>query len=172
MTVLFELGPEFLDTEDVPFSVDDLKFGYERGWLRASTVIDRAVHEVERGQGDPVLVAVAALLRDDMSELPDALARLDSPDHIHDPQESARKWLYLQLKAAYDRRQDLDDPLGVVEEIYADFDYPPTVEGFVRYMPLRPGDEPGTAALIGRWAAFLRGEREALRTGTSGDGGA
>jgi hypothetical protein len=143
MTISFELGPEFLDREDVPLSVDDLKFGFERGWLRASTVIDWAVHEVERGDEDPALFEVASLRRGDVDELPDVLPRLDSPDHIHDPRELARKWLYLQMKAAYDRRQDLDDPLGVGEEIYADFDYPPTVEGFVRYVPLRPGDEPG-----------------------------
>ncbi len=163
MTIAFELGPEFFDREDVPLSVDDLKYGFERGWLRPSTVIDRAVREIERGDDDPVLLEVASLLRDDVDELPDVLAQLDSPDHVHDPRESARKWLYLQLKAAYDRRQDLDDSLGVVEQIYADFDYPPTVEGFVRYMPLPPGDEPGEAALVERWAAFLRGERDALR---------
>jgi hypothetical protein len=51
----------------------------------------------------------------------------------------------------------------VVEQIYADFDYPPAVEGFVRYMPLRPGDEPGEAALVERWAAFLRSEGDALQ---------
>jgi hypothetical protein len=167
MTISFEVGPEFLGREDIPLSVDDLKFGFDRGWLGASTVIDWAVHEVEGGDADPVLFEVASLLRDDVDELSDVLARLDSPDHIYDPRESARKWLYLQMKAAYDRRQDLEDPLGVVEEIYADFEYPPTVEGFVRYMPLGPRDEPGDAALVDRWADFLRDEHDALRAGSS-----
>jgi hypothetical protein len=103
------------------------------------------------------------LLRDDVDRLPEVLARLDSPDHIHDPRESARKWLYLELKAAYERRSDFVDPLGVVEEIYGDFEYPSAIQGFVRYMPLRPGDEHGEAALVERWAAFLREEHEALR---------
>jgi hypothetical protein len=57
--------------------------------------------------------------------------------------------------------------LGVVEQIYADFDYPPAVEGLVRYMPLQPGDEPGEAALVERWAAFLHGEHEALQADRS-----
>jgi hypothetical protein len=94
------------------------------------------VREVERGDEDPLLLEVGSLLRDDVDELPGVLARLDSPDHIHDPRESARMWLYLQLKAAYERRRGLDDPLGAVEQIYADFEYPPAVERCVRYMPL------------------------------------
>ncbi len=158
-----ELGLEFLEREDLALSLDDLKYGFERGWLRASTVVDSAVREVRRGDRDPILLEVASLLRDDLDQLPDVLAQLDFPEHIHDPREAARKWLYLKLKAAYDRRQDLDDPLGTGEEIYANFDYPPTVESFVRYMPLRPGDDAGESALLKRWSAFLGSEHEALR---------
>lgn len=167
MTIVFEMGLEFLEREGVRLSVDDLKFGLERGWLRASTVIDWAVREVDGGDDDAVMLEVASLFRGDVDELPGVFAQLDWPDHIHDPRESARKWLYLQLKAAYERRDELRDALGVVEEIYADFDYPPTIEGFVRYMPLRPGDEPGLAALVERWAAFLHDEHDALRADRS-----
>ena len=163
MTVTFELGTDFLAREGIQLLVDDLKYGFEHGFLRALTVVDAAVLGVDRGDDDPVLMQVASLLRDDIDELPETLAQLESPDHIHDPRESARKWLYLQLKAAYDRRQDLDDALGVVEEIYADFDYPPSIQGFVRYMPLQPGEESGEAALFERWANFLRSEHDTLR---------
>lgn len=162
MTVSFELGSKFFDREEVQLSVGDLKYGFERGWLRPWTVVELAVLAFERGDDDPVILEIASLLPDDVGGLPDLLAQIDSADHIHDPRESARKWLYLQLKAAYENRQDLHDPLGVVEEIYADFDYPPALEGFVRYMPLQPGKEPGEAALFERWARFLRDERDAL----------
>jgi hypothetical protein len=163
MSASFAVGREFLQREDIPLSVDDLKYGFERGWLRGATVIDWAVREVERGDADAVLLEVASLLREDVDTLPDVLRILDSPDHIHDPRESARKWLYLQLKAAFDRRDALGDPLAVVEQLYADFDYPPAVERLVRYMPLQPGDEPGEAALMVRWEEFLRVEHDALR---------
>jgi hypothetical protein len=162
--ISFELDTEFLGREEIPLSVDDLKFGFERGWLQPETVIDWAVREVQRGDDNEVLLDVASLLRDDVDDLPGVLARLDWPDHVRDPRESARKWLYLQLKAAYERRRDLDDPLGAVEQIYADFEYPPSVESFVRYMPLRPGDDSGENALLRRWAAFLETEHDALRT--------
>jgi hypothetical protein len=69
------------------------------------------------------------------------------------------------VAAAYQRRHDLADPLGVVEQIYADFDYPESVDRFVRYMPLQAGDEPGEPALLERWRAFLIAERESLQSG-------
>lgn len=34
---------------------------------------------------------------------------------------------------------EVDDPLGEVEEIYSDFDYPEEMENFVRYMPASNG---------------------------------
>ncbi len=71
-------------------------------------------------------MALGSLLRDEVGRVPDVLELLDDPERVHDPRESARKWLYLQLKAAYDERERLSDPLGVVEEIYADFDCPPS----------------------------------------------
>jgi hypothetical protein len=39
----------------------------------------------------------------------------------------------------------------------------PAVAPFVRYMPLRPGDEPGTGPLIDRWRDYLTSEGTTLR---------
>lgn len=74
-----------------------------------------------------------------------------------------RKWLYLQLRAAYLARDELSDPLGVGESSYADFDYPSRVARFVRYMPVQPGDVPGNDAIVARWSTFLDSELACLR---------
>jgi hypothetical protein len=79
-----------------------------------------------------------------------------------EPELSARKWLYLVLKATYDVRQQLPDPFGTVEGIYADFGYPPAIEGFVRYMPAAIGVEAGLPAMTTGWRAYLAAERRAL----------
>ena len=47
-----------------------------------------------------------------------------------------RKWLYAILLHIYNKRDQYADPLELVEIIYADFDYPDEIEGFVRYMPI------------------------------------
>jgi len=144
-------------------TAEDLGYGFERGFLKPADVIAFAAHEMGCRADDDVLVALGSLLRDEDGRVPDVLEILDDPERVHDPRESARKWLYLQLKAAYDEREWLSDPLGVVEEIYADYDYPPAVAPFVHYMPLRPGDEPGVGPLMARWADYLAREGVALR---------
>lgn len=154
---------DFLVGEAVPLSPDDLKHGLDRGYVQAATAIDLAAREVDNGTDDSLMLDLACLLRDQVDDVGPLLRRLESPDHVHDPRESARKWLYLQLKAAFDRRGQLPDALRTVEEIYAEFDYPKTIEHVVRYMPLRDGDTPGEAALLTRWADFLEEEHVQLR---------
>ena len=78
------------------------------------------------------------------------------------PPQSVRKWAYLELKAAYEMRDRLRDPLGVVEEMYAHFDYPAKVAAFVRYMPPPPGAPVGEEALYDRWSTYLAEEAAEL----------
>lgn len=163
MSVSFEVSAAFVLAEDVPMTAENLEYGFRRSFLKPTDLIDLASHEVACGADDDVLVALASLLRDETGRVPEVLELLDDPERVHDPRESVRKWLYLQMKAAYEARARLNDPLGIVEEIYANFDYPPTVTPFVRYMPLRPGDEPGTGPLMDRWRHYLASEGTALR---------
>jgi hypothetical protein len=163
VNVSFEVNPEFLRREDIPLSPDVVQYGYERGWLHPATVLDWARREAERDPDNLALVRLASVHHDDLLDLEDALAHVQVAPGAGSAADPLRTWLYLQLKAAFDSRQDLGDPLGVVEQIYADFDYPAALESFIRYMPLRPGDVPGDAAMIERWAAFLQQERDALR---------
>ena len=53
----------------------------------------------------------------------------ESPDKI------AGKWLYLLLFWIYENRDVYEDPFQVVEQVYAEFSYPRSMEPFVRYMP-------------------------------------
>lgn len=162
MTVVLELDQLFVRQENIALDAEDLRYGFEHGFLKSTAVVELAAHEVGRGSSDPVLQDLASLLRNETHRVPEVLRSLDDPERIHDPRESRRKWLYLQLKAAYGARDRITDPLGLVEELYADFDYPPSIASFVRYMPLRPGDEAGEDALMRRWAEFLHSEHRSL----------
>ena len=94
MTVTFDFAAEFFEQQGVPLSVDDLKYDFERRWLSASTVIRHAVEAVKSGDDDSDLLGIACLLSDQVDEVPDLLVRLELPGRVHDPRESARKWLY------------------------------------------------------------------------------
>lgn len=74
----------------------------------------------------------------------------------------SRRWLVAFLTDLYDKRDAIADPLGEVERIYADFDYPESVESFVRYMPASDGYDPAAhsheqnvARLFENWKRFL-----------------
>lgn len=161
-----QVASEFVAAEGLQMDAEDLRFGLDRGFLTPAGVIDLAMREVERGSADPVLHDLGALLSDEKGRVPDLMTTLDDPERIHDPRESMRKWLYLQLKAAYQKRNRMNDPLAVVEEIYSDFEYPAAIASFVRYMPLQAGETGGIQALMNRWADYLDREHELLTGGT------
>jgi hypothetical protein len=124
-----------------------------------------AADAVRRGASDPTLLELAELERDDAVAARALLRALDPEEAELFPPESVRKWTYLELKAAYEIRDRLKDPLGVVEQIYADFDYPAAVAGFVRYMPPPEGAAIGEGAVYDRWATFLVKEASELAAG-------
>ncbi len=76
----------------------------------------------------------------------------------------SKKWMYFLLLWIYENRSIYEDPLQLVEDIYAEFDYPPCIENFVRYMPLNGPDlgslEKNTARLYDRWRSYLENQEK------------
>lgn len=163
MTTVLELSAAFLRSEDIALAATDLRYGLAHGYIKPQVVIEIATDEARRGSKDPALVEIADLLSDEADRVAEVLEMSAPRDSDH----PARKWLYLELKAAYLNQDRLPDPLGLVEELYAEFDYPADVARFVRYMPILPDDEPGVAGLMRRWSAFLEREHAALLRSTS-----
>jgi hypothetical protein len=162
MNIRFELDAAAVIRERITLRAEDLRYGLDNRFIDPAAVVDLATYALEHGDGDEVMQELACLLSDEYDRVPEILTELDDPERFYDPRDAARKWLYLELAAAYRCRDLLADPLQVVEEIYADFDYPPTISNFVRYMPLQPGDEAGEAALFQRWRNYLDSERKRL----------
>jgi hypothetical protein len=162
VNIKFELQPSAVIQEGIPLRAEDLRYGLENCFLSPAAVVDLAVYAVENGDDDEVMQNLAGLLRDELDRVPDILAELDDPERFYDPRDAARKWLYLELAAAYRCRDQLADPLQVVEQIYADFDYPPAIARFVRYMPSQSSDRPGEAGIFQRWSDYLDSERRRL----------
>lgn len=141
---------------------EDLRLGVSLGLISPRTAVNVASHAVAGGSTDPRLLDVAKIDPNDIASVRDALRTTDPEEAELFPPQSVRKWTYLELKAAYEMRDRLPDPLGVVEEIYADFDYPATVAPFVRYMPPSAGAPVGEEALYDRWSRYLTEEAAEL----------
>lgn len=94
----------------------------------------------------------------DVQALIDTLA-----DSTQDSVEDIRlAWMRVILAWVYYNSDDFEDPLGVVESIYADFDYPKEIYNLVRYNPpldgYRPQDhsrEENTARLMDLWRRYV-----------------
>jgi len=148
--------PPFLIDLGIAFAVEDLRQGVQRDWLDEAGAVAIALNELTLGTDDPKLVEIGCLLSDELGRVREILFDEESALLFADETDvPSRTWRFVLLKAAFEQRAILADPLGLVEEIYADFGYPTEMESFVRYMPLRLGDTPGESALTKRWKRFL-----------------
>lgn len=133
-------------------------FGIENELLASGAAVDFAAEELARqNSASATLVELASLAAGESTrELVQQLAGAEPED---EPNEVREKWLYLVLAWLFDHRDAYADPLQTVEEVYADFEYPPAIAGFVRYMPM---DEPdrgsralNEARLYNKWKQYL-----------------
>lgn len=157
-----ELDHDFIRRTGLALDSEDLRLGVSLGLVSPPTAVILAVDAVTSGSTDPTMLAVAEIDRNDIAAVRDTLRATDPDEADLFPPLSVRKWTYLELKAAYEMRDRLRDPLGVVEEIYADFDYPPPLAAFVRYMPPPPGAPVGEEALYDSWSRYLADEAAEL----------
>lgn len=113
-------------------------------WANKNNIIDLNFIEyyldrkLDRGQGTDTEVSVYLDLEDkNISSVLDNFENtyiqlvLEVKEHVKN------KWLYIIIKYLYVFKEKFDDCYEVIEEVYADFDYPSSIESFIRYMPTK-----------------------------------
>jgi hypothetical protein len=142
------------------FSWRDIQFGLEAQLLDLRAPVDFAIDQLmNEEESDPRLVELAALNGEqDYRSYVEPLANATPEESID---KIRAKWLYLVLAWILEHKNEYPDPLGAVEEVYADFGYPESVASFVRYMPSGASDlgsQPrNEARLFENWKSFLEG---------------
>lgn len=64
----------------------------------------------------------------------------------------SNKWRYILLLWLFENNADCDK----VNEVYADFNYPPDMESFINYMPTRAHyDKLGHQGILNNWKVYL-----------------
>lgn len=86
------------------------------------------------------------------------LARRE-PEQLHELIRD--KWLFLVLAWLYEHRAERPDPLQDVETVYAAFDFPEAMEGFVPYLP---GPDGADKDVVANWADFVRTRQDEYGT--------
>jgi len=106
---------------------------------------------------DSLLVDLARLRSGEPAR--DLVDELAANEPEQDSDYIRMKWLYLVLSWVFEHQGAFADPLAIVEEVYAEFDYPEEAAHFVPYMPMRGPDLGSKAANRGRlfesWKQYL-----------------
>jgi hypothetical protein len=151
--VKFAIPPEFV-TARVFLTPGELVYGYRHGWLGDRAVVEVALTAFEAGRDlSSAEEELALLLSDSLGRVPELLEDL-ARSSAGEP-DPGGVWLFLALAWLHEHRSEHLEPLEVIEELYADFDYPEEIEGLVRFMPPPHGAATGHRAIEQRWEDFV-----------------
>jgi hypothetical protein len=136
----------------------EVLFGVDNELVSPETAIDLAIHALENGTELPAVIELASLSKTESTRpLVEQLANAESEQELTQVRE---KWLYLVLAWIFEHRNEYPEPLQVVEEVYADFDYPKEVAAFIRYMPMAGPDrgsrQENNRQLYENWEEYIR----------------
>jgi hypothetical protein len=162
--------PSDFISDRLRLSWNDVLWGYERQMLGWSAVVDLAQARLGAGSDDSLEIELAGLQKSDADQVGEILRRLARKEGVPVAGLSKRVWLYLMLLWLFENRANVADPLGEIELIYADFEYPSELKSLVRYMPVTDGYDPALHSkaeneerLFQLWQKYLLDTERSLR---------
>jgi hypothetical protein len=144
----------------------DIKYGLDRGFLNSTGVVEYAVKRLS-SESPAEQYELACLSGDDGNDVQECVSRLAVKD-VRDVGGAEKAWMFLIFLWVFINRDKYQDPLGVVEELYADFDYPESIASIVRYMPAIDPSLEGENQLFKDWSDILESFRQELLASRSG----
>jgi hypothetical protein len=127
--------------ERVSLSWRDALWGYEHQMIGWSGIVDLAKDRL-CASSDRREIELSCHGKSETPQIGELLRDLAASELDEQESTSVKKWLFLTLAWIFDQKDRIDDPLGDVEKVYADFDYPIDIENFVRYMPVTDSYDP------------------------------
>jgi hypothetical protein len=145
----------------VKLSWQEIVIAIERQIVTRQFAIDFAMDELGKLEEYPdALLELASLNKDgDIHPYIDDLAKLEK----NKPDVNG-KLLFVLLAWIYENKDLYDDPLDVVEDVYADFNYPSEINSFIKFMPSSDPDlgsvEKNCARLLEKWNFYLKEQKD------------
>lgn len=137
-----------------------LKAGIDDRIISPDSAIDLATELLSEGDDSSLVLDLACSTKGEPTGV--HVDRLSRGSEGVAADELRRLWAYLVLAWVFEHRNEFRDPLEVVEQVYADFDYPEQVASFVRYMPTSEPDlgapALNEARLFAKWEEYLGAE--------------
>lgn len=135
----------------------DLLEGLKRGIIDASDAINFAAKYWSNhpGSNAAALYDLVSAGPADTEEVRQALEGL-SGNALTETALAVRRWRYLVLRHAIDATHDRLQIMQEIERVYADFGYPPEMEGLIYYMHPTDGYDPSVHTLEENQERILR----------------
>lgn len=124
-----------------PLTWGEMLYGFSHGYFGWRTAVDLATKKVEEGDSEAEALDLAMIDKEDAWKTGDILSSLATKETAVRP-AAQDVWLFISLLWLYEHREEFQDPLMEVEEVYADFDYPEAMKEFVRFLPPSDGYRP------------------------------
>ncbi|MEZ4398412.1 MAG: DUF2247 family protein [Kofleriaceae bacterium] len=139
----------------------EVELGIREQWLRGADAVALAMEQVVQGDEGPGMLALAAVLKEDEGDVAELVSDLVASFPGNSEQDARLTWMRILLAWVYEMRASFSDPLGIVEQIYADFGYQDEIRHLVRYNPSEDSNsELGEDFLLRRWGDYLNGLSE------------
>ncbi|MGF6907857.1 DUF2247 family protein [Fusobacterium sp. PH5-44] len=147
----------------IELSWSDIEFFIEEGYLADEGAILHSYKVLENDENavynDDIISLSLLIKKQAIYPFFDRLLKKDTSKNKSLVMEKA---LFIILSWLYENKDKYDDPLGMVEVIYEDFDFSNKVEGFVRYMPAKNLRKAGEKQMYIDWKKYLEEERKYL----------
>jgi hypothetical protein len=147
--------------EHIIWSWQEIQYAVNQNIISSENVIEHAIKILNEGILGYDIVLQLAILDDD-EDISPYLRQLTMLEKVEDEEHIKAKWLYAILWSLYQRRNNYEDALEMVERIYSDFDYPQNIVSIIRYMPSEEGDLSGREfneeLLYKKWESYLNTE--------------
>ena len=155
-----ELSGNFCFSEGPWLTWSDLRFGMSRAYISAEGVVEFAMDSLTTGSDEShfALAGMRGANRWDVDGVLEKLESFAEPDL----EDCKAHWWYLLLLWVYKNRSIYDDPLSIVEEIYAEFEYPERMASIIRYMPSDSNYAGGQEKLMENWRSLLEAVAESF----------
>ena len=144
-------------------SWSDVLFGIKEGFLDNTAAIEHAYNIIEKIEKPSQKVLDMAFLNKNESIYP-LIEELVNEEKSEDESIVQEKYLFAVLNWVYENQELFSNPLEAVECIYADFNYPEIIKGFVRYAsgsfePDLGSTELNLERLYKKWNNYLKNEK-------------
>jgi len=140
----------------------EVVLGLREGWLTEADAIDYAASRLADNGSDEEVRAIASLHKEEREWLIERVSAVAGREDVDDA-EVRLAWMRLILAWVFDNRHKFEDPLGIVEGIYADFGHPEEIYDLVRYNEpsnhYRPQDhskEANLQRLLSLWEEYVK----------------